>query len=68
MFRKLFYRIFKVYRRLEIRSVSYAEGDRLIKQSVGKPEAEQWVIAVPEEDYNNTCAFVILERRERILA
>ena len=68
MFKKLFYKIFKRYRRLEFRAVSYAEGDRLIRESVGKPEREQWVLA-KEEDANRLVGLVVmLERRERILA
>ncbi len=67
MIRKLYFRIFKRYRRLEFRAVSYGEGDRLIRASVGKPEAEQWVLAIPEEDYNRAYNVVMLERRERIV-
>ena len=64
--RRLFYRFFKCYRRLEFKAVSYAEGDRLIRQSQGKPESEQWVLA-KEEDSNRAFGLVVfLERRERI--
>ena len=64
--RRWYFRIFKRYRRLEFRSVSYGEGDRLIRQSVGKPESEQWVLALPEEDRNQVFGVVMLERRVRI--
>lgn len=65
--RRLYFKIFKCYRRLEFRAVSYAEGDKLIRESVGKPEAETWVLA-PEEDNNRAFGLVVmLERRERIL-
>jgi hypothetical protein len=65
--RQLYFRIFKTYKRLEFRAVSYAEGDRLIKESVGKPEHEQWVIA-KEEDKNMMVGLVVmLERRARIV-
>lgn len=37
MFRKLYYRIFKRYKRLEIKFVNYAEGDRMIKETWNKP-------------------------------
>jgi len=66
--RRLYFRIFKRYRRLEFRAVSYAEGDRLIRASVGKPERDQWVLAIPEEDRNRAIGLVVmLERRERIV-
>lgn len=65
--RRLYFRLFKRYRRLEFRAVSYAEGDRLIRGSVGKPESQQWVLA-KEEDSNRAFGLVVmLERRERIL-
>ena len=65
--RRLYFRIFKRYRRLEFRAVSYAEGDKLIRASVGKPESETWVLAIPEEDNNRAFGLVVmLERRERI--
>lgn len=70
MFSKLYYRIFKRYRRLEYKLLSYTEADALIRQNEEKPESEQWVIA-PEEDNNRFGALarvVHLERRERILA
>jgi hypothetical protein len=66
--RRLYFKMFKRYRRLEFRAVSYAEGDKLIRASVGKPESETWVLAIPEEDNNRAFGLVVmLERRERIL-
>lgn len=62
----IYYQIFKQYRRIEIRCVTWNEGDQLIKTSIGKPEHEQWVLATPEEDYNIIINQVWLERRERI--
>jgi len=68
----------KQYRRLEFRAASWPEADQLIRDSVGKPESEQWVIA-REEDFNypnyspdmfmpnsHIRPFVYLERREEI--
>ncbi len=47
--------------------MSYTEGDRLIRESADKPEHEQWVLAIPEEDRNRAFGLVVyLERRERI--
>lgn len=65
--RRLYFKIFKHYRRLEFRAVSYAEGDRLIRASVGKQESEKWVLALPEEDNNRAFGIVMLKRRERIV-
>lgn len=53
------------YRRIEIKFVRYAEADTLIRQNVGKPENEQWVLA-REEDDNRLIGFVYIERREKI--
>lgn len=64
--RKLWFSVFKQYRRLEYRCVSYDEGDRLIRESAGKPESEQWVLA-EEEDFNLHIGLALcLQRRERI--
>ena len=70
--RRLYFRLFKRYRRLEIRYVSYSEGDRLIRENVDGPEAEQWHIAKEEDDnpligmFPHIGSSVYLERRERI--
>jgi hypothetical protein len=65
MLRKLYYKIFKRYRRLEFELVPYAEAAFRIHESVGKTESEQWVIA-PEEDNNYRPLMVYVERKERI--
>lgn len=65
--RRAYYRMFKRYRRLEFRALSYADADKLIRQNEGKPESEQWVLA-EEEDNNRAIGIVVfLQRRERIL-
>lgn len=63
--RKLFFKWFKFYKRLELRYVTYAEGHKLLEESVGKPENEKWRIA-KEEDTNRIVGMVYLERRQRI--
>lgn len=64
--RRLYFRIFKRYRQLEVAFVSYRIADAMIQANVGKPEAEQWVIDAKMEDKNTAFGFVYLERRERI--
>jgi len=54
------------WRRIEIRVANYADADRMIRESAGLPESQQWVIAVPEEDFNHVPNLVYLERRERV--
>lgn len=65
LFSKLYYKIFPTYEILEIRFVNYWEGDRLIKESSGKPESEQWDIA-KEEDTNRVFGMVYVCRKKRI--
>jgi hypothetical protein len=65
MIRKLFYKIFKRYRRLEAKCITWDEADTLLRKNEGKPESEQWVLA-KEEDFNRTIGMVYLERKERI--
>lgn len=67
LIRRLFFRVFKRYRRLELRTVGYAEADKLIRESAGKPECDRWDIA-PEEDGNWAIGVVYLERKVRITA
>ena len=50
---------------METRFVSYAEGDKMITDSSGKPESERWVLA-KEEDDNHVYGWVYLCRKERI--
>lgn len=64
--KKLFYKIFKRYRRLELKFVIWPEADKMIKANEGKPASEQWVIA-KEEDTNKAYGYVFLERKERII-
>lgn len=64
--RRLFYKIFKRYRRLELRFLNYEDADRLIKQNaIFSDTTQHWVIA-KEEDTNNLYGFVWIERKERI--
>lgn len=65
--RRLYFKFFKRYRRLELKCCTYEEGDRLIRQNPGKPESEQWDLAIPEEDHNRAFGMVYLERRERVI-
>ncbi len=64
--RKLFLRLFKRYRRLELKRVNYLEAEAMLTLSADKPEPLRWCIA-PEEDHNRMIGTVYLERRERIL-
>lgn len=66
--RKLYFKIFKHYRRLEFKGFSYSEADKLVRQNDGKQESEQWVLA-KEEDGNMLVGIIVfLERRQRITA
>lgn len=65
MFRKLYYSIFKCYKRLELIFVTYQEADRLLKANDGKLEKDKWVLA-KEEDANHVIGMAYLERKERI--
>lgn len=64
--RRLYFRVFKRYRSIERRFVSYAEADKLIDSSVGKPESEQWIIDFERENENQCYGFVHMQRRVRI--
>ncbi len=59
--RRLYYRIFARYRRIDTCFVNYTEGDRLIRLNSG------WRIAT-EEDRNWQVGMVYLEKVERITA
>lgn len=65
MLRRLYYRLFKRYRRIELNCFTYSNADKLIRENEGKPEKDQWVIA-REEDKNYFYGMVWLERKERI--
>ena len=66
MLKRIYYKIFKRYRRLALKCCDYRTADRLIRESVGKPYSKQWRIAIPEEDHNQAIGSVFLERKERI--
>ena len=65
--KSLYYRVFKRYRRLELRVCTYEEASALLREQgiPGNPD-EGWRIA-REEDRNHVIGVVYLERRERIL-
>ena len=64
--KRIYYRVFPHYRRLESGLFDYATANKMIRGNEGKPDSECWVIA-NEEDHNTSRAIVFLERRERIL-
>jgi hypothetical protein len=64
--RRLYYRLFTAYKRLEIRRCSWAEGDALIRDTFNLAEPLQWQLALPEEDKNHAFDVVFLERKVRI--
>ena len=66
MLKRLYYKIFKRYRRLALKCCDYHTADRLIRESAEKPESKRWHIAIPEEDLNQGFNSVFLERKERI--
>lgn len=63
--RRLFFRFFNRYRRLELKRFAHVDADRLLRENEGKPEGAQWHIA-REEDANRVPLTVWLERRVRI--
>ncbi len=65
MIKRLFYRLFKFYRETDIRFVTYAEGDKMIRSNEGKPEEDHWVLS-KKEDGNRYAGMVYLCRRIRI--
>lgn len=66
--RKIFFKIFKRYNRLELRFVNWKDGDDLIRQNANTTDtSKHWVIA-KEEDDNKIIGFVFLERKERRLS
>lgn len=64
--RKLYYRWFPTYERLEMKLFSYREGDALLKENDSKPDDQKWHLA-KEEDANQNYGFVYLERRRRVI-
>ena len=65
MLKKIYYKIFKTYKVLETRCVTWNEGDKLIRTTYNKPENERWVLA-KEEDMNNIIGTVYLCRKVRV--
>lgn len=65
MLKKLYYKIFKHYKVLETKLVSYQAGDRMVRETHDKPEAERWVLA-KEEDTNRVIGMVYLCRKRRV--
>lgn len=64
--KKLFYKIFKRYKVLETKFVTYDEGDKMLRETHDKSESEKWVLA-KEEDTNQIIGMVYLCRKERII-
>ena len=65
--KSLYYRIFKRYRRLELRVCTYEEASALLQeQGIPGNPGEGWRIAI-EEGSNHVIGVVYMERRERIL-
>jgi antitoxin component YwqK of YwqJK toxin-antitoxin module len=64
MIRKLYYRLFKRYRRIEMKFVTYAEADKLMRKVILSP-TDEWHLA-KEEDKNSVTGMVYIERKERI--
>lgn len=65
--KKIFYKIFKRYKVLETRFVTWEVGDKMIKETHDKPEPEKWVLA-KEEDANTIIGMVYLCRKVRIIS
>lgn len=63
--RRIYFKLFRHYRRLEVRCVSWSEGSQMLSRNAGKPPCDRWIIA-KEEDTNRQLGVVWLERRERI--
>jgi hypothetical protein len=64
--KKIFYKIFKRYKVLETKFVTYKEGDKMCRDTHDKPEEEKWVLA-KEEDSNRIIGMVYLCRRVRLM-
>lgn len=63
--RRIFYRVFPRYTRLELVCLSWSDAEKLLIEFAGDTGPGQWRIA-PEEDHNETLGVVWLERRVRI--
>lgn len=64
--RRLYFRLFRRYRRIEFRYVSWGVAHKLFQANPFQPATAQWHLA-PEEDYNIVPGLVAIERRERIV-
>lgn len=67
MFRRLYLKLFPTYKVLETKFVTYQEGDKMLRETHDKPEAEKWVLA-KEEDNNHIIGMVYLCRKVRVTA
>lgn len=64
--RKLWLRLFPKYVVHEQRFVSYADADKMIRESAEWPEIERWDIYPELEDKNRVIGSVFICRRTRI--
>lgn len=64
-FRRWRLKRFPEFRRLELRFVTYAAADELIRNNFAGPYEARWWIA-KEEDRNPLLGMVFIERKERI--
>lgn len=64
---KIYYRVFRRYRRIELVCVDYMSADEMLWGTWNNPLPTRWVLATPEEDLNRKRGMVWLERRERIV-
>lgn len=63
--KKLFFKIFKRYRILEEKFVTWEQGDKMLRETDGLNETERWQLS-PKEDSNTVIGMVWLCRKERI--
>ncbi len=64
--RRVWFKIFPTYKRLELKFCKYSEADALMRLNEKNPEEQQWRLA-KEEDKNFQPGMVYIERRVRIL-
>ncbi len=64
--RRLYFKLFKRYERLEMKCFTYKEADDILKKNDSQPEENKWHIAI-EEDTNYNYGVVFLERKKRIM-
>ena len=63
--KRIYYKIFKTYKVLETKFVTWDEGDKMIRTTHDKLESEKWVLA-KEEDMNQIIGMVYLCRKVRV--